>query len=170
MNVATIVIKKISDLQIWEDNPRFISKKKYANLKTEIKEHGFNDIFKLAADGKTILNGNHRLPICKELHIEEVPCIITDAVTDAQKLKIALASNGDYAEYDKDALTELLYKSEIPVDELMSFEIDLGKKTPVLELLSDVGPSFIPDPEEEKPKGHQPRSAHCPECGADFEI
>jgi hypothetical protein len=162
-----VVVKRVADLQKWVDNPRYIKKEKYANLKAEIKEHGFNDILKLAADGKTILNGNHRLPILQELKIEEVNCIVTDAKTDAEMLKIALASNQDYAEYDKDALTELVYKSDIPIEELSSFEVDLGKKTSILELLDEVGPSFIPD--EDKPKERQPRTVHCPECGADFE-
>lgn len=170
MSAEPIVVKKVADLQKWSQNPRFISKVKYANLKEEIKTHGFNDVLKLAADGKTVLNGNHRLPILQELKIEEVNCIITDAKTDADKLKIALASNQDYAEYDKDALTELIYTSEIPVDELLSFEVDIGKKTPVIELLSDVGPTFVPELEPEEPKEHKPRIAHCPDCGADFEI
>ena len=170
MSLEPVVVKKVADLQKWGNNPRYIKKEKYANLKEEIKKHGFNDILKLAADGKTVLNGNHRLPILRELKIEEVNCIVTDAKTDADKLKIALASNQDYAEDDKDALTELVYKSDIPIEELSSFEVDLGKKTSVLELLNEVGPTFIPDPEEGKPGGRQPREIHCPECGADFEV
>lgn len=170
MSVAPIIVKKVADLQKWDDNPRFITKEKYKALKAEIKKHGFKDVLKLAADGKTVLNGNHRLPILEELGIEEVNCIITDAKNPAEMLKVALSSNQDYAEYDRDALTELVYKSDIPIGELMSFEVDLGKRTPIIELLDEVGPTFIPDPEPETPQGRQLRTVTCPSCHEVFEV
>src|ERR1039458_10181263 len=119
MSLEPVVVKKVADLQKWGNNPRYIKKEKYANLKEEIKKHGFNDILKLAADGKTVLNGNHRPPILPEPQSVDVTRLVTDTKTDADKLKIALASNQDYAEYDKDALTELVYNSDIPIEELM---------------------------------------------------
>lgn len=165
MSVEPIVVKKVADLQKWKNNPRFIKGEKYEALKKEIKKHGFKDVLKLAADGKTILNGNHRLPILQELHIEEVNCIITDAQTDAEMLKIALASNQDYAEYNRDELTELLYKTDIPVEELQEFEVDLGSSTPILELLEAVSP-----PEFDKQEEHKSREITCPFCNEVFEL
>lgn len=150
MKVAQPVLKKVSELQEWKFNQdiRSISREKYAKLENDIKAHGFNDVLKLAADGITVLGGNHSLKILSKNGVAEVSCIITDAKTDQEKFDTAIRANAHYATYERQGLAELAVNLGFTPIELQSYEVNLGKPTDLDSLVKQ----FSPDDKDEDDK------------------
>lgn len=128
---------KVADLENWENNPRLIKDDRYQQLLDSINELGFNDVLKLAADGKTVIGGNMRLKALQELGIEQVQAIITDATTPEQIFKIAIRDNEAFGEYDRDQLVELAYSLEIPNLDLDTFMVHLDKPQSIADIIKE---------------------------------
>lgn len=164
------VIKRLDDLLLWDRNPRFIKDERYAVLLDSIKENGFQDVLHLAADEKTILGGNHTYRGLLELGYTEAPCIVSEARTGAEMLKLALRYNDRYAEYVKEEVAELAMEFDIPAVELQTFDIELSPNmTNLEEIVRELGPSDDGNIDMDK-EPRKPRSVTCPDCGGVFEI
>ena len=124
MKLNPIKRMKVNDLQEWGKNPRKIQDYKFEELKRRIQDIGFNDILKVAADGKTVIGGNHRLRALKALGVDEVDVMLTEAKGEGEMLKIALSDNQEFAEYDTAALR--LQLAEHKDLDLTGYEIALG--------------------------------------------
>lgn len=133
MALKTIKRVKIADLVEWDINPRKIDAQKFNDLKQRIVDIGFNDVLKVAADGRTVIGGNHRLRALKELHWDEVDVMFTEAKTKEQMIKIALSDNQEFAEYDIAALKLVL--GEMPKLNLDTYEIYLGGSRPISDVI-----------------------------------
>lgn len=96
--------RKISELKVWDRNPRTISTDSYNRLKRSIEERGFHDILKID-ENNVVLSGNQRLQALKELGYTEVECKVSDEIlTDEQKDQIAVESNYQDGQWDMDKL------------------------------------------------------------------
>lgn len=103
-----IVNRHVSDLIPYENNPR--NNRKAVRLVAEsIRQFGFK--VPLVIDSQNVVVCGHtRLKACKELGIEEVPCVIADDLTDDQIRAFRLADNkaAEAATWDKEKLNEEL--------------------------------------------------------------
>ncbi len=63
--------RKVSDLKLWKNNPRKISKASFLKLKERISERGFHDVLKVDTEG-VILSGNQRKKALKDLGIQRL--------------------------------------------------------------------------------------------------
>ena len=133
MKLKDITRVKVAGLREWGRNPRKIETRKFQDLIDRIQERGFNDVLKVAADGVTVIGGNHRLRALKELGIEEVDVINTGDETPEDMLKTALSDNQEFAEYDVAALR--LQLAEMPGLDLTSYEISLGGSRPLMDVI-----------------------------------
>lgn len=133
MKLKDIKRVKVADLREWDRNPRKIDAKKFDDLKNRILERGFNDVLKVAADGVTVIGGNHRLRALRELDIKEVDVLVTGDTTPEDMLKTALSDNQEFAEYDVAALK--LQLQEMPGLDLTSYEIHLGGGRPLMDVV-----------------------------------
>ena len=75
-----IIYKKADDLKPYKNNPR-VNGEAVEKTKQSIALHGFINPILIDAND-VIVAGHTRLKAAKELHIEEVPCIIVD-ISDA---------------------------------------------------------------------------------------
>ena len=147
-------IRNISTLRLWKDNPREISKKAFESLKKKIKRWGQFKPVLITKDGE-VIGGNMRLRAYLDLGIEDVWVSVVNPKDEAEKIEIAMTDNESSGRWDEQALAELIepYKTEI---ELGNYELDLGKTTPLNELLDQFGPEVVEDevPEisQEEPK------------------
>ena len=100
MDKLKIVYKKISDLTPYENNPRLNDGAVDAVAKS-IEEFGFKVPIVIDKDG-VIVAGHTRLKAAKQLHIDEVPCIIADDLSDEELKAFRLADNkvSELAEWD----------------------------------------------------------------------
>ena len=124
-----IVYKKLSDLYLNENNPRFNDNAVDAVAKS-IEEFGFKNPLIIDSNGK-IWCGNTRYKASQKLGLKEVPCIVADDLTEEQIRKYAILDNKTNEIAD--------WNYELLQDELL--ELDL----------SDYGLDWgIPELEEEK--------------------
>lgn len=99
-----IVLKKISDIRPYENNPRKNDEAvKY--VAESIKQFGFKVPIVIDKDG-IIVAGHTRYKAAKKLNLKEVPCIVADDLTDEQVKAFRLADNkvAEKAEWDFELL------------------------------------------------------------------
>jgi len=82
MEKLKIVYRKINDLTPYDNNPRLNDAAVDAVAKS-IEEFGFKVPIVIDKDG-VIVAGHTRLKAAKQLHIDEVPCIIADDLSDEE--------------------------------------------------------------------------------------
>lgn len=104
MEKLKIVYRKINDLTSYDNNPRLNDAAVDAVAKS-IEEFGFKVPIVIDKDG-VIVAGHTRLKAAKQLHIDEVPCIIADDLSDEELKAFRLADNkvSELVEWDFDKL------------------------------------------------------------------
>ena len=114
-NKINVVMKKISELKDYENNPRKNDKAVDA-VANSINSFGFKVPVIIEPDG-TIIAGHTRVKASKKLGIEEIPCIVADDLTDDQVKAFRIADNktAELADWDMDKL----------VDELKLIDMDM---------------------------------------------
>ena len=118
--------RKISSLKGWDKNPRSIKDKDFQRLKKMIEKLGEFKPLIILEDG-TVLGGNMRLRVYKELGWDEAWVSVVEADTEKEKLAYALADNERAGFYDEDLLANLT--GEFPDFEWGDYAVDL--KPPV---------------------------------------
>ena len=100
--------KSIDEIKPYKNNPRN-NKEAVKYVANSIKEFGFKVPIVLDKNNE-IIAGNTRYLACKELGINEVPCIIADDLTEEQVKAFRLADNkvSEKAEWDFNLLDEEL--------------------------------------------------------------
>lgn len=97
-------VRTLSDLHLWDKNPRVVQQSAILKLATRIKERGFHAVLVIDTDD-TILSGNLRKRALEHLHIEEVAVIVPDRkLSEDEREKIALESNLNDGEWDFEKL------------------------------------------------------------------
>lgn len=161
---TNIVQKKCSELELWDKNPRAIDDKRFAELKKSIEELGFNDVLKVAADGKTVIGGNMRLRALRDLGVETVNVVVTKAETPQDIFRIAMRDNEEFGYYEQEAVAELALKLGFEQTELDRYQLNLGKPS----LLSDLVNQYQPEPEDEEAEGGGRKCASSKQKGRDL--
>lgn len=115
-----IVKIKIGDLKPYENNPR-INDKAVEQVKKSIEEFGFK-VPIVVDKNNVIVTGHTRYEACKQLGINELPCIIADDLNDKQIKAFRLADNkvSDYSIWDNKKL--LIELDELNFDIFTGFE------------------------------------------------
>lgn len=116
-----IVYKKINDLISYVNNTRTHSQEQVNQIASSIKEFGFTNPILIDADGG-IIAGHGRVMAAKKLKLEELPCIVLDGLTEAQKKAYIIADNKLALNAGWD---EELLKLEIENLKELDFDIDL---------------------------------------------
>ena len=112
---------KTSELVPYVNNARTHSQEQINKLRSSLREFGFVNPIIIDKD-KTVLAGHGRLAAAKEEGIEEVPCVLVDYLTEAQKKAYILADN----RYAEDAgWDEEMLRVEIEALEGMDFNLGL---------------------------------------------
>ncbi len=128
-------IRKVSDLIPYVNNSRTHSEEQTTQIASSIKEFGFTNPVLIDEDGGLIA-GHGRLLAAQKLSLDEVPCIVLNGLTEAQKKAYIIADNQLplNAGWDLDKL-----KLEIETLGELDFDIDLlGFDDEFLDGLLDV--------------------------------
>jgi DNA modification methylase len=116
-------------------NPRIIKDDKFKKLVKSIQEFPqMLELRPIVVDGNmVVLGGNMRLKACIAAGLKEVPIIIADQLTDAQKGEFIIKDNVGFGEWDWDLLA-----NEWDVETLQDWGLELPfDNTPVLEAEED---------------------------------
>lgn len=92
MNKHIQVTKKVIDLIPYVNNSRTHSDEQINQVASSIKEFGFTNPI-LIDDDNGVIAGHGRLLASKKLNLDEVPCIILNGLTEAQKKAYIIADN-----------------------------------------------------------------------------
>ena len=175
-----VQIKRVSDLRE-SANPRRHPREQIDRLKSSLTEWGWT-IPVLVDEGDRILAGHGRVQAAVELSFEEVPCLVAEGWSDAQKQAYVIADNrlSETSFWDMELLKSLVQQLRDAEEEAPWAALDLD--IPYLQqLLRDVyDPSqqrLFGEGDIERAEQHvesygqrgpeiQTRSINCPECGA----
>jgi DNA modification methylase len=116
-------------------NPRIIKDDKFKKLVKSIQEFPqMLELRPIVVDGNmVVLGGNMRLKACIAAGLKEVPIIVADQLTDAQKAEFIIKDNVGFGEWDWDLLA-----NQWDVEALEDWGLELPfDNTPVLEAEED---------------------------------
>jgi hypothetical protein len=112
--------RKVADLIPYAKNSRTHSKEQVAQIAASIKEWGFTNPVLIESDGG-IIAGHGRVMAAQKLKLEEVPCVVAEGWTEAQKKAYVIADNKLALNAGWD---ESILSSEL--NELMNLNFDLN--------------------------------------------
>lgn len=155
-----IVNIKLSKLKPYEKNAKLHPEDNIEAIKKSIQKYGFADPIGVWGKQNIIVEGHGRYLACKELGIEEVPCIRLDHLTDEERREYTLLHNKTtlMSNFDYDILAKEL-------DELNLSDLDLDWGIIKEE---DINIDDFFAEAEEKPK--EPKTIKCPHCGEIIEL
>ena len=162
-----IVYKKVNELIPYINNSRTHSEEQVNQIVASINEFGFTNPLLIDEKGN-IIAGHGRLMASKKLGMEEVPCIVLEGLTEAQKKAYIIADNkmALNAGWDFNLLSlELENLKELDFNlELTGFSVD--EIDGLLNTNEDIEDN---DYEEQDLKENNTQLHKCPECGCEFE-
>ena len=147
MNIIKV---PISQVVLWEKNPRGITQKDYARLKKQILRLGVYKPLVCYQEGGqfVVLGGNMRLRALRDLGVQEVELSLIQPADEAQKIEYALSDNDRAGFTDEEKLAELVIP-EMAKIELEDFKVDLGETLDLRHIIERFGPDT--DKEAKKP-------------------
>lgn len=161
MEQLKIVYLPPGELKPYENNTRKHSPDDIEAIKKSILEDGFNDPVGIWGEENLIVEGHGRQIAATELHLEKIPCIRLDHLTDKQRREYAIRHNrtAELSSYDWDKLKE----------ECAQLSIE-GQDFPELNFtFDDFTPPSDESPEGFKEYGEETETAHvCPRCGYEW--
>ena len=118
-----IVNIKLSKLKPYEKNAKLHPEDNIEAIKKSIKKYGFADPIGVWGKQNIIVEGHGRYLACKELGIEEVPCIRLDHLTDEERREYTLLHNKTtlMSNFDYDVLAK-----ELEELDLSDLDLDWG--------------------------------------------
>lgn len=158
-------IRPVADLIPYANNARTHSPEQITQLAGAIKEFKFTNPVLIDPDGG-IIAGHGRVMAAQKLGMVDVPCIILDGLTKAQRKAYVIADNKLALNSGWD--TQLL-NLEIESLKELDFNIDLlgfGD-----DELAGLSPDFEPATEDEQGQLDEldPKWIDCPHCGKEFD-
>lgn len=159
MNELKIEYLAPEELTPYEKNTRKHAPDDIEQIKQSILQDGFNDPIGIWGEKNLIVEGHGRQIAALELHLEKVPCIRLDHMTDDQRRDYAIRHNrtAELSAWDFSKLEEEIAQLEI---EGHDFE-GLKFASTDISALDDL---FAPSEEKEK----EPKQIKCPHCGEWF--
>ena len=160
MSELQIVYLSPDELTPYENNTRKHAPDDIESIKKSILDTGFNDPIGIWGDKNLIVEGHGRQIAAKELHLEKVPCIRLDHMTDEQRREYAIRHNrsAELSAWDFQKLEEEL--AQLSLDGIEMDDLNFNFGTP--DSLDDLfAPSDEPEEQEEK-------KIKCPHCGEWF--
>ena len=147
----------------YDRNARKHSDQQVQQIANSIKEFGFTNPVLIDEAGR-VLAGHGRLQAAQLLGMEEVPTLVVEGLTDAQKRAYTLADNkiAENAEWDLDIVGAELRDLAGNID----LEV-IGWSAEEIAKLMD-GPEFVPASEDDQSKLDQKSATRCPSCGHEW--
>ena len=126
MDALKIEYLSPSDLKPYRGNARKHEEADLSTIRASIQEFGFLDPIGIWGPNNIIVEGHGRQKVALELHMDSVPCIRLDELTDEQRRAYALAHNrtAEMSDWDKLRLESELADLELDFD-MTQFGFDM---------------------------------------------
>lgn len=148
------------ELTPYENNTRKHAPDDIESIKKSILDTGFNDPIGIWGEQNLIVEGHGRQIAAKELHLEKVPCIRLDHLTDEQRREYAIRHNrsAELSAWDFEKLEEELAQLDIDGIDVDDLDFHIADHASLEDL-------FAPD---ESKSEKEPKQIKCPHCGEWF--
>lgn len=155
-----IIYLSPDELTPYENNTRKHTPEDIEGIKKSILDTGFNDPVATWGDNNLIVEGHGRQIAAKELHLDKIPCIRLDHLTDEQRREYAIRHNrsAEMSAWDFGKLEEELAQLDIDGVDMSDLDFHIADDSGALDDL------FAPAEEKEK----EPKQIKCPHCGEWF--
>lgn len=149
-----IVYLRPEELMPYDRNTRVHSPTDIEQIRTSILRFGFDDPIGIWGEHNIVVEGHGRLIAAKELHLDKVPCIRLDHMTDAQRREYGIRHNRtqELSAWDFDKLEE-------EIAALMIAGADMDDLKFAVKTMKEPEQEFL---DEEK-------KHRCPRCGHEWE-
>lgn len=140
-------LRPLSELKLWDKNPRRATRKQMDNLRKKIERLGGYKALITKPDG-TIIGGNMRYRVLKEMNVEQVWCSVIEPKDDAHMIEIAISDNETDGEWVEEELAELIHDQPIELD---LYSVHLAQPVPLgkmLEMETDAEEDEAPEVDE----------------------
>lgn len=166
MNELKIEYLSPDELTPYEGNARKHSPDDIEAIKKSILDDGFNDPIGVWGENNLIVEGHGRQIAAKELHLEKIPVIRLDHLTDKQRREYAIRHNktAELSAWDFRKLEEELAQLSIEGQEFPELKFDL-------DALDGGGVTTIDNTSKEYGEedfGDDKFECECPRCGFKF--
>jgi ParB family chromosome partitioning protein len=158
-----VKLVSIDSLKGYGKNARTHSEAQIAQIMASLGEFGWTNPV-LISPKMGVIAGHARLEAARRLGMKEIPCIILDGLTDAQRRAYVIADNklALNAGWNEDLLREELLELKS-----MEFDMDLLGFDP--EEMADITLGReINQPEYDESAADEVEMITCPECGKSF--
>lgn len=157
MNELKIEYLSPDELTPYENNTRKHAPDDIEQIKKSILDDGFNDPIGIWGEKNLIVEGHGRQIAAKELHLEKVPVIRLDHMTDEQRRDYAIRHNrtAELSSWDFTALEEEIAALEIEGIDFSGLKFDMGKSIDWASV-DDLSETNYEEPEHEM--------LECPAC------
>ena len=108
MNKLQVILKKISDVQPADYNPRNITSESLAGLKQSLTEFGFVEPLVVNTRTGNLVGGHQRLKAATELGMQVVPVVEIDLPEEKEKALNITLNNTKISGYFTDGLQDIL--------------------------------------------------------------
>lgn len=152
----------VDSLTPYEKNTRKHSPADIEGIKRSILDVGFDDPIGIWGKNNIIVEGHGRAIAAKELHLEKVPCIRLDHLTDAQRREYAIRHNrsAEMSAWDFELLQEELAALDIDGIDMSDLQFSFDVEATELENTSkEYGEEDFSDDKFD---------CECPRCGFRF--
>lgn len=136
----------VDDLKPYEKNTKKHEDFDVSEIAKSIEKYGMNDAIGIWGKDNLIVEGHGRLLACKQLGIEQVPCVRLDHLTDKERREYAIAHNktAELSDWDFDMLAD-----ELQDIDLSDFDFDFGIDIDTDEQDTEIIEDEIPEIDEE---------------------
>lgn len=158
MEELKIIYLSPDELTPYENNTRKHAPDDIDGIKKSILDTGFNDPIGIWGDNNLIVEGHGRQIAAKELHLDKVPCIRLDHLTDEQRREYAIRHNrsAEMSVWDFQKLEEELASLDISDIDMSDLKFDFGKEID-WQTVDEISADNYEKPESDK--------LRCPLCG-----
>lgn len=175
--LAQVKYIHIDQIIPYHNNPKTHPQEQIDKLKSSIKNFGFTVPLVIDHENE-IIAGHARYEAARQLHIEKLPCIVRDDLTDAQARAFRIADNRiAESEWNEEQLIEELELLEIEdmnlgVTGFDEFEINELQFDPdeFEPVDSDEQPNLDQPKDEDKDEEKIPDMVVCPNCGEEISL
>ena len=157
MNELKVVYLSPNELTPYEKNSRKHAPADIDQIKESILQDGFNDPIGIWGEKNIIVEGHGRYIASLELHLDKVPCIRLDHLTDDQRRDYAIRHNrtAELSSWDFKTLEEELAQLEIEGHDFsgLNFDFDSLAIDDFSDAQKEIEEDFAPElPKETKSK------------------
>jgi len=162
LNELKIEYLSPDELTPYENNTRKHAPEDIEGIKKSILDTGFNDPVGIWGDNNLIVEGHGRQIAAKELHLDKIPCIRLDHLTDEQRREYAIRHNrsAERSAWDFDLLQEELAALDIDGIDMSDLQFSFDVQATQFDNTSkEYGEEDFSDDKFE---------CECPRCGFRF--